>query len=208
MDTIINFMEERKNLSADIKQEYAIIDEELKELLKDPKIKEYIEKKQKRIELQRKIHNQEYKFVEGFQKNCNHPMYVMIGDKVGYGPLYDKDAFCIVCGKQKIFEYPEDYKKYTWYETLFEQKKLIAYYQEILERTQVAAFTFLPGMTFDNNEMFEDFDYSPIEYMRNLYYQISLNNDNEQSVETILFNKMCAQNYEKYKSDKVLKKNS
>ena len=202
MQTIEDFMRQRENCLKEYKKENQTLNEEMKILMQNPLIREYLSLKEK-IEHQEnkiKLLNEEYIYM--YQNHCHHPIYIMIGGFDGYYKTNYTDICCVIC--EKVINKPLE-EKYNWLKEIFENKRLIAKYIEINQRTRLPKFTNMQGYTYDN--IFADSN--PIENIRKEYLEIYLSLPNDESAEDILFDTYCKSDYQRYQNNKakVLKKN-
>lgn len=171
----------------------------LKELLENPVVVEFITEEENLKDLEKKKKKQEKEFQEKFQNECDHPVFALIDVKHDYG--IESDIYCIVCGK-KVELSPE--KKGVVLNELFSQKRLLANYSGISERTGLLQLRSLTGSVEKASKAVET-------YRKNYYkfYQAkrksnskSLDND---KIDDEFFMSLCFDGYQFYLYDEEQK---
>lgn len=155
--TIKELVEERKEQLKPFEKEIDILNKDVQELLNDPKVKEYLEKKK---ELEKEIGQLETKtqeFYKNLEEKCTHPMLYVKNNHDGFSPygifsLADNNSVnCILCGaKISVYSSMKD---------LYQSKRLLGH--EIIDHD------YYEGRTY--------YSYEPvctIEEAQNYYYKL------------------------------------
>ena len=194
--SIDDFMIERENQEKKFNEKIIKSNKRLKELLKNPAVIDYLteEKNLKNLEKKKKKNCESFEL--NYQTECDHPMFALIDSE----DLDTNDIYCIVCGKKIDIE--KEQKPYVMKE-LFEQKKLIAKYTSISERTNQPIFETITDSlkTIKQN----------IEILRNNYYKYFLSIKRRKETEALpsnlseddaFFEYFCLDGYDRLLKDK------
>ena len=117
---IKNYVEDKKRALSEIEKEIETSTLELKDLLEDPKVKEYFSKKEELKNKKEILLKTKKEYDEAYQEKCNHPLWSLITKRNIYYPYNDsKELECVICKKHT--------SSYFSLDDLYNKKKLIAY---------------------------------------------------------------------------------
>ena len=112
-------LEEKIEFLSAAEKEIEELSVDLEELLKDPKVKEYFEKKETLAKKKKELIRKDKIYGKSILRECKHPMWFLTYNKEIYG-FHSYELECVLCGKhEKDINHDLDY--------LYESKRLIAF---------------------------------------------------------------------------------
>ncbi len=116
--TIKDFIEGRRELADRLNNEFAALEDDIKELTKDPKVKEYLLKLGALNDARKIIKKEALEYSNEMAKKCNHPLWVLT--TTTKENREEEVLKCLVCNHKKFNSTKEEK------EMLYNAKRLLA----------------------------------------------------------------------------------